>query len=99
MLSFYIMNEQEFIKEIQLIKARNERVEIDKAWEVSWTRRFIITVITYIVASVWLWVISEPNIFPKAVVPTAGYLLSTISIPHIKKLWVDSQKKTSDHLH
>ncbi|MDA1169328.1 MAG: hypothetical protein O3A36_03250 [bacterium] len=87
------MNEQELIKELQLIKGRNERVEMDKAWEVSWTRKLLIAVITYIVASVWLWVINETSIFLKAVVPTVGYLLSTISIPYIKKLWLGSQRK------
>lgn len=87
------MNEQELVKELELIKSRNERVEMDKAWEVSWTRRLLIAVITYIVASVWLWVIDETNIFLKAVVPTVGYLLSTFSIPYIKKLWTGSTKK------
>lgn len=86
------MNEQEIVKEIQLLKARNERVEADKAWEVSWSRRLIIALITFIVASIWLRVIEESNVFLKAVVPTAGYLLSTISIPYIKRLWVKSRK-------
>jgi len=26
-------------KEIEIIKERNRRVELDKAWEISWTRR------------------------------------------------------------
>lgn len=29
-------------KEINDIKARNKRVELDKAWETSWTRRICI---------------------------------------------------------
>jgi hypothetical protein len=41
--------------EIQRIKERNRKVEMDKAWEVSWTRRIFILAMTYIVASVWLF--------------------------------------------
>jgi uncharacterized membrane protein YoaK (UPF0700 family) len=83
------MNEQEIAREIELLKTRNQRVEADKAWEVSWSRRLLIALITFIVASIWLRVIEENNVFFKAVVPTAGYLLSTISIPFIKKFWIN----------
>ena len=36
-------------KEIELIKERNKRVETDKAWETSWTRKICIAVLTYLV--------------------------------------------------
>ncbi len=36
-------------KEIEKIKERNKRVEKDKAWETSWTRRICIMILTYIV--------------------------------------------------
>src|SRR3989344_3930058 len=36
-------------KEIREIKQRNLRVEADKAWEVSWTRIFFISISTYII--------------------------------------------------
>lgn len=32
------MENQELEKEIEQIKERNKRVELDKAWETSWTR-------------------------------------------------------------
>jgi len=75
--------------EIEQIKERNKRVELDKAWEVSWTRRIFILAMTYIIASAWLYVIRETNIFLKAMVPTVGYLLSTLSIPQIKRWWLE----------
>lgn len=86
------MSDHEITKEIEQLKARNERVEADKAWEVSWTRRLLIALITFIVASIWLWVIEENNVFLKAVIPTAGYILSTFSIPLIKRLWMKNVK-------
>lgn len=75
-------------KEIQNLKDRNKRVETDKAWEQSWTRRVSIIILTYIVAGMWLLVIKEQDVLLKAVVPTVGYFLSTLTIPYIKKIWI-----------
>ncbi|HBI34201.1 MAG TPA: hypothetical protein DEA43_04660 [Candidatus Moranbacteria bacterium] len=76
-------------KEIELIKERNKSVELDKAWEKSWTRRIFIAVITYIIALMWMRTIGESLVFLKACIPTGGYLLSTLSLPFIKKWWID----------
>jgi len=75
-------------KEISEIKARNVRVENDKAWESSWFRRLVITLITYFIASFWLAMIKVENFWLNAFVPTGGYLLSTLTIPVIKSWWV-----------
>lgn len=74
-------------KEIETIKERNFRVETDKAWEVSWVRRAFITISTYIIASIWLVLIDDTFPLLKAFVPSVGYLLSTLSLPLIKKWW------------
>jgi hypothetical protein len=79
---------QNLQKEIELLKQRNLKVESDKAWEVSWTRRIFIIVSTYIVASIWLIIIHDSFPLLKAFVPAAGYTLSTLSLPFIKKLWL-----------
>ena len=41
------------------IEERNRRVEADKAWETSWTRRLLIAVLTYGVIAVYLQAILE----------------------------------------
>jgi preprotein translocase subunit SecF len=69
------------------IKKRNSRVELDKAWEMSWTRRITIAIITYVIALIWLMMIHEPSAAWKAFVPTAGYILSTMSLGFVKKFW------------
>jgi len=46
-------NTKNLKKEIAEIKERNKRVEADKAWETSNTRKLIIFVLTYIVISVF----------------------------------------------
>lgn len=78
----------EIEKEIELIKDRNARVEKDKAWEISSARRFTIAAGTYIIAACWLLVIRDSYPWLKALVPTGGYLLSTLSLPIIKTWWL-----------
>lgn len=81
-----------FEQEIQLIKERNQKVSQDKAWEVSWTRRGFIAVMSYVVAAVWLIIIKDSYPLFKAFVPMAGYLLSTLSLPVIKNWWTRNNK-------
>ena len=81
------MNEKDIYEEIVKIKERNNKVEVDKAWETSLTRKLFIGAATYIIASVWLVIINDTDPFLKAFVPAAGYLLSTLSLPFVKKWW------------
>ena len=74
-------------KEVESIKERNRRVELDKAWETSWTRRGVITVFTYIVAVLWLVVIENSHPWLNAFIPAGAYILSTLSLPFIKRWW------------
>lgn len=82
------MTPEEIQKELEAIKERNRRVEADKAWELSWTRRLFIAAVTYITAGIWLVTINDTNPWLKALVPTAGYLLSTLSLLTLKRWWV-----------
>ena len=80
-------------KEIDEIKTRNQRVEIDKAWETSWTRRFLILAFTYIVVVIFFLVTKLPNPFANAVVPSVAFMLSTMTVPLFKKWWVERAGK------
>lgn len=75
-------------KQISLLEGRNKKVEADKAWETSWERRFVIALFTYAIVSVWLLVIGAENPFLAACIPVAGYILSTLSLPVVKKWWI-----------
>lgn len=83
--------------EIETIKERNRKVEADKAWETSWTRRLFIGAVTYIVAGIWLVWIHDVNPWLKALVPTAGYVLSTLSLPFIKKWWTGKRQSKNNN--
>jgi hypothetical protein len=79
-------------QEIQKISERNKKVELDKAWETSWARRLFIAGITYVVAFIWLVLLDESIPHLKALVPVGGYLLSTLSLPPLKRWWLEYKK-------
>lgn len=74
-------------KEIDTIKLRNQRVEKDKAWETSAARKVSVAVLTYLTVLLFFIVIEVENPLLGALVPTLGFLLSTLSLPFIKKWW------------
>ena len=75
-------------KEIELIKERNKRVEKDKKWEISWTRKICIAILTYLVVVSYNYGITQfDNIFLSSVVPVIGFLLSTLSLKLIRNIW------------
>ena len=79
------------------IHERNQRVGLDKAWETSWTRRGVIAVITYTIAMTFMSRIGVPDAFLNALVPTGGYLLSTLSLSFVKKHWIKKYERDEIH--
>ena len=77
------------VDDIETIKERNKRVEMDKAWETSITRRIIIALMTYIIIVIFLWSINAPRPWLNAIVPTVGFILSTLTLPFFKQFWIN----------
>lgn len=77
----------ELQQQIDEIKNRNGRVEADKAWETSGTRRIIIFVFTYLVITIFFYFADLANPFRNAVVPSVAFVISTLTIPIIKRWW------------
>lgn len=75
-------------KRISDIEKRNKKVEGDKAWETCLLRKVLIIVFTYIFAVLYLKIADTTNPWFGAVVPCAGFYLSTQSINIIKKWWL-----------
>ena len=87
------MDVNELKKEIEMIKKRNERVELDKRWETSFTRKICICILTYIVVVIYSYVIRKfDNIFLSSLVPVIGFTLSTLSLKFIRKIWENNIK-------
>ncbi len=86
------MDLKEIEEEILKIKERNKKVELDKAWETSWTRKICIMILTYIVVIIYSYVIKEfDNIFLSSLVPVIGFTLSTLSLGLVRKVWEKSK--------
>ncbi len=85
------MENQNIISEIEQIKARNSRVELDKAWETSSFRKVSIAIITYLFMTVFFYTIGVDKPYINSLVPTFGYLLSTMTLGVIKNIWIKIQ--------
>ena len=83
---------EELKNEIEKIKVRNARVEMDKAWETSLTRKLLILILTYFVVVIFFFVNKLANPFVNSLVPTLGFFLSTLTIPWIKAIWIKRNK-------
>lgn len=77
----------ELEQRIKIIENRNKKVELDKAWETSWTRRLSVAVLTYAVVVLYLIVIKNSAPFVNALVPAIGFILSTLLMKSIRKIW------------
>lgn len=79
-------------KQIDEIKQRNKRVEADKAWEKSWARKIIIALLTYIVIIIFFYAAHLPKPRLNAIVPTLGFILSTLGFDAIKYIRLKQRK-------
>lgn len=75
------MDIKQLEQEIEKIKARNKAVELDKAWETSWTRRILIAIFTYLSISLYLWAIHIERPWLNAIVFKIRFMLSTLTLP------------------
>ena len=79
------MNLEDRIKKIE---DRNKRVELDKKWETSLTRKICIMLLTYLVVIIYSYIVRNyDNIFLSSLVPVIGFTLSTLSLKLIRKIW------------
>ena len=93
------MENEELKKEIEKIKERNKRVELDKAWETSWTRKICIMILTYIVVIIYSYVIRNiDNIFLSSLVPVIGFTLSTLSLKVVRNIWEKNKEQNTTYI-
>lgn len=87
------MDNKDLENEIAKIKERNKRVELDKAWETSWTRKICICILTYIVVVIYSYLINKNNnIWLSSLVPVIGFTLSTVSLNFVRTVWEKNRK-------
>lgn len=80
-------------KRVEEIENRNKRVEIDKVWETSWTRRICIIILTYVVVIIYSYIVRNyDNILLSSLVPVIGFTLSTLSLKLIRNVWQSNRR-------
>lgn len=72
---------------VEKIEQRNREVEQNKAWETSWCRKIVVAIFTYLAIALYLKFIVGINPWINAIVPTVGFLLSTLTLPYFKTFW------------
>ncbi len=80
-------------KRIEIIEKRNARVELDKAWETSWTRRLVLIITTYLSIGLFMVFIDVQKPWVNAIVPSIGFFLSTLTLPLFKKWWLSAKTR------
>jgi uncharacterized membrane protein len=80
---------------VRAIEDRNSRVEIDKAWETSKTRRVIIAALVYVVIAIYLQVVVRISPWINAVVPTVAFMVSTLAFGFCKRVWIARRERES----
>jgi hypothetical protein len=73
---------------IRDIEEGNRRVERDKEWETGRTRRALIMVFTYLSIGACMWAIGLPGPWLNAIIPTAAFLFSMLTLPVFKRMWL-----------
>jgi len=74
-------------KRVLAIEKRNTKVEVDKAWETSYTRKILVVIFTYLSIALYFKYILQSNPWLNAIVPTLGFFLSTLTLPFFKNIW------------
>lgn len=78
--------------EIKQIQERNKRVELDKAWELSWTRKFTVAFLTYVVVVCFFVFAELPDPFVNSIVPALAFIISNLSMSVFKRIWLQFRK-------
>ncbi|KKT41546.1 MAG: hypothetical protein UW42_C0039G0009 [Candidatus Collierbacteria bacterium GW2011_GWB1_44_197] len=75
-------------KRIERIESRNKKVEANKAWETSNTRKIILVVFTYLSVGLYMSAVNINDPWLNAIIPSLGFLLSTLTLPFFRNLWI-----------
>ena len=89
---WYIGKMKRIEDRIKSIEERNRKVEYDKAWELSYFRRFLLMLFTYLAIGFYLQAVNIERPWLNAIVPSVAFMLSTLTLPFFRKLWMKYSK-------
>lgn len=80
-------NLEDLEKRISQMEQRSKIKDTDKAWETSISRRILLVIFTYLAISIYMNAVGIPDPWVNAIVPSLGFLLSTLSLGFFKGFW------------
>ena len=81
-------NFKELESKIKELDDRNRKVEYDKSWELSYSRKLLLMLFTYLAIGFYLQAVNIESPWLNAIVPSVAFMLSTLTLPYFKKLWL-----------
>merc|ERR1711924_135801 len=75
-------------QDVTKLRHRNRMKDIDKEWDSSILKTIIIMACTYMLLGLYMAAIEVPQPWLSAIVPTVGYMLSTLALPSVKPIWL-----------
>jgi len=82
------MKIEELDERLEKIESRNKKVEANKAWETSLSRKAFLVAITYFMVGLTLTAIKDSQPWIHAIIPSLGFFLSTLTLTFVKKYWM-----------
>lgn len=73
---------------VKEMEVHNQVKDTDKAWETSLSRRGLLIIFTYLAVGVYMNAMGISNPWINAIIPSLGFLLSTLTLGFFKKLWL-----------
>lgn len=89
------MDLKDLEQRVSNIEQRNQKVELGKDWETSLTRRGLLIIFTYLAIGFYFEAINVERPWLNAIVPALAFLLSTLTLPFFKEIWIKYIKKTN----
>lgn len=83
----------ELEQRVKNIEDRNKKVEEDKAWETSITRRVLSMIFSYVAVGIIFQILEVPKPWLNAIVPALAFMIQQLSMPVLKRMWIKYNNK------
>ncbi|MCA9381372.1 hypothetical protein KC678_03845 [Candidatus Dojkabacteria bacterium] len=75
-------------EKVEKLNLLNRYSEMQDEWDKSLTRIVLVVVFTYLFVVLFMYFLGVENPIINALLPAGAYILSTRTIPYVKKIWI-----------
>ena len=83
---------RELERRLEAVERKSALRAADKAWGASFARRAALVVFIYIAAAAYFLAAGFPNPGLNALVPAAAFVLATLALASMKRIWLRGRK-------